>query len=146
MKKFLITLLFSITIGGLCGFFAYKKFNNNNDAITTILERQVYAFQVGIFTNLDNAQELSNKYNGIVINDNDKYRVYVALASSSNALTILKKYYDNLGIAYYIKQINVSDNLLNALDEYESVLIATTEENYNPIIKNILSEYQKELT
>src|SRR5574344_1965355 len=146
MKKFLLTLLVAILIGGVFGFVAYQKMNSKTHTLTTILERQVYAFQVGVFSKYDNALELANKYQGVVISDNDKYRVYVALATSSNALSILKKYYDNQGLAYYIKQVNVSDNLLNTLDEYESVLIATTEENYAPIIKNILTEYQKELT
>lgn len=145
MKKFFISVLLAIIVGSVFGFIIYKRFNNNTISVASILSKQVYAFQIGVFENKDNAELLQDKYGGIIINDNDKYRVYVALASSSNVLTILKEYYDDLGLSYYIKQIDVNDNILELVNDAEAMLIATTKDNYDSIMNNVLKEYELSL-
>lgn len=145
MKKFLITILVALLIGGGLGLYAYKKMNNTSKTMTTYSENKAYAIQVGVFTSYDNASLLANKYNGIIVPDESKYRVYLAIVSKSNILNLIKNYYDQKGISYYVKEIVPSDNFLNSLSNYEELFAATTSENYQGIIDNILKEYQKEL-
>lgn len=146
MKKFLLSLFLAVLLGGIFGFIIYKRFNNNELSVSSILSKQVYAFQIGVFDEIDNAKKLKNKYGGIIIPDNTKYRVYIALCSSSNVLTILKNYYDDLDISYYIKQIEVDDETLELINNAEELLIATTKDNYDSIMENILKEYEKRIT
>ena len=146
MKKFLITVLRALAMGGIFGFIAYKKFNKNTSLVASVLDKQVYAFQTGVFSNYDNALNMANKYNGIVVPDNTKYRVYIALSTSQNSLSLLENYFDNKQIAYYIKNIDVDNNYLQSLEKYENLLMATTEENYQPILNNIVKEYQNTLS
>ena len=146
MKKFFISILLAILIGGIFGLIIYKRFNNNEISVASILSKQVYAFQIGVFDEIDNAKKLRNKYGGIIVPDNSKYRVYIALCSSSNVLTILKEYYDDLDISYFVKQIEVDDEILSLINNAEEILIATTKENYDSIIENVLKEYEKKIT
>ncbi len=146
MKKFIITVLLAILIGGIFGFLAYKKVSTKDNSLPTITEEKVYAVQAGVFTSYDNALTLANEYSGIIIPDNDKYRVYLAISSGANSLSLIKNYYNQLGVSYYIKEVSATDSFLNSLNEYESLLSATTQDNYGPIINNILKEYEKTLT
>ena len=148
MKKFLITVLLAIIIGGIFGFLAFKKVSSTNpdNVLPTILEEKVYAIQAGVFTSYDNALTLANEYSGIIIPDSDKYRVYLAISSGANSLSLIKNYYNQLGVSYYIKEITTTDSFINSLNQYESLLSATTSDNYGPIITNILKEYEKTLT
>lgn len=145
MKKFLLSILLAIMVGSVFGFIIYKRFNKEELTVASILSKQVYAFQIGVFEDKENALTLQEKYGGIIVNDNNRYRVYLALASSSNVLTILKEYYNDLDISYYIKQIDVNDNILELINEAEAMLIATTKDNYDSIINNVLKEYELSL-
>ncbi len=146
MKKFLITVLLAIIIGGIFGFIAFKKVSSTDNTLPTLFEEKVYAIQAGVFTSYDHATTLANEYSGIIVPDSDKYRVYLAISSGSNSLSLLKNYYDQLGISYYVKEITTNDSFTSSLNQYESLLSATTEDNYGPIINDILKEYEKTLT
>lgn len=147
MKKFLITILIAVIIGGVFGYFAYKKISQKTTtAVPTMYEEKTYAIQAGVFTSYDNALILADKYAGIIVPDNDKYRVYLAITAGTNNLGLLKNYYDELGVSYYVKEITTPEAFNNTLTDYDALLNATTKENYGPIINDILKEYQKELT
>ena len=141
MKKFLVTILVALIIGAGLGVYSYTKFKEEDILPVAKSEKDVYAFQVGVFDNYTNAEQLASKYGGIVILDNNKYRVYLAIVS--NTLNLIKKYYDEKGIAYYIRNIEVNNDFFNELTDYEAVLSATNKDNYDEIIKNILKEYER---
>ena len=142
MKKFIITVLVAIIIGAVLGVYSYNKFKTE-DVIPTMStnKNQVYALQVGVFDSFDNAQNLASKYGGVVILDGSKYRVYTAIVNDT--LNLVKSYYDEKGVAYYIRTIEVSDEFMGILNDYETVLSAQSKDNYNETIKNILKEYER---
>jgi len=141
MKKILITIIIAIIVGASLGIYSYRKFIDENIVSASKTNDEVYAFQVGAFDNYDNANTLAKKYGGVVIIDNNKYRVYIAIASDS--VNILKKYFDDKNIAYYLKTIDVSNEFFTTLKEYETLLINSSDDTYLQIIKNILKEYEK---
>ena len=143
MKKFIITIIIAILVGAGLGIYSYTKFNEEKDIPVTKVNQQVYAIQIGVFDSIENANLLANNYGGIIILDNNKYRVYLAIVSSS--LNKIKNYYDEKKISYYIRNIDVSDDFYNKLMDYETILNATSKENYDEIIKKILKEYEKEI-
>ncbi len=144
MKKFFITLFVSILIGVSMGVYAHYKFKQSADIPVARFNNEVYAIQAGVFDTVENATKMAENYGGLIVNDNNKYRVYLAITSSS--LNNIKNYFDNKGISYYVKNINGNNDFYNTLIDYESLLNATTEDNYEQIIKNILKEYEKNET
>ena len=145
MKKYLIIVLLAILTGTLLGYITFNRLNSiNNDNTMQVgkVTNQVYAIQAGVFDSATNANELAQKYGGLVVSDNNKYRVYIAIVS--NCLNTIKNYYDKKGISYYVKNIDVSNEFYNTLLDYETLLLSASEENYDEIMINILKEYEKE--
>lgn len=143
MKKFIITIIIAVLVGAGLGIYSFTKFNEEKDIPVSKVNQQVYAIQIGVFDSIENANLLANNYGGIIILDNNKYRVYLAIVSSS--LNKIKSYYDEKKISYYIRNIDVSNEFYNTLIDYETVLNVTSKENYDEIIKKILKEYEKEI-
>lgn len=147
MKKTLISISLAVVVGIALGIYAFNKidFDANDNYVSAIsISDQVYAIQVGVFENIDNANKLAEKYGGLVVVDENKYRVYIDIVSS--ILSDIKNYYDKQGISYYVKTIDVSDNFASKLKDYEELIKAASIDNYDEIIKQILKEYEKELT
>lgn len=136
MKKIIICLLFSATIGILLGLYSFKLFNKDI-SVTSI--NNVYAIQVGAFDEISNANKLASKYGAIVVSESNKYRVYVAIVSDK--LNEVEKYFDDLGIPYYVRGISVSNSFYEFLKEYEKNIDNNTEDT----IKDILKKYMEEI-
>lgn len=136
MKKIIICLLFSATIGILLGLYSFRLFNKDI-SVTSI--NNVYAIQVGAFDEISNANKLASKYGAIVVSESNKYRVYVAIVSDK--LNEVEKYFDDLGIPYYVRGISVSNSFYEFLKEYEKNIDNNTEDT----IKNILKKYMEEI-
>ena len=142
MKKTIITVIVAILSGICMGLFFFKKFDVENIVLASNTN-SIYAVQVGVFKNILNAKECSKLYNGIMINDKDLYRVYINFIKSEDILEVMKNYYENKGINYYIKKIDVSDSFIEVLDDYEIVLRDQDSSNYDITINSILKEYLK---
>lgn len=140
MKKTIITILLAIGVGFTFGFFFLKKFNNEVTTEVSNIKSQVYAFQIGVYKNKDNAIKEANSNNGMVIQDNNIYRVYIALLKNQTLINNLKIYYDSIGLNYYLKAINVSDKTNNTIDNYEILLNECDSSNYQLILDSMLKE------
>ena len=143
MKKVLISVFVAVLIGGIFGFIFYKKIVDNEQAVSNIIDNSCYAIQLGVFENIDNANIIKDKYNGIIVVDDNRYRVYGAIAMSNNALTIIKNYFNEKKVSYYVKQINVPDSLIDTIKTSEQLLVASTADNYQVVINSLLKEYEK---
>ena len=142
MKKIIMCLLLSALIGVALGIYSFTIFNKEED-IKVNAFKDVYAIQIGVFEALDNANKLASKYGAIIVNDNNRYRVYIAIVSDS--LKEVEEYFDSKKIAYYVRNISVSDSFYNYLIDYEKLLKNVKSESYDVIIKNILIKYKEEL-
>ena len=136
MKKIIVCLLFSGIIGILLGLYSFKLFNKD---VSVSSVNNVYAIQVGAFDEISNANKLASKYGAIVVSESNKYRVYVAIVSDK--LNEVEKYFDDLGIPYYVRSISVSNSFYEFLKEYEKNLDNNTEDT----IKDILKKYMEEI-
>ena len=140
MKKTILTILLATIVGFTFGFFFLKKLNTETITEVSNIKSQVYAFQIGVYKNKDNALKAATTNKGIVIFDNDIYRVYVAFLKDQNLINNLKNYYDSLGLNYYLKAINVSNKTNNIIDNYETLLNNCDSSNYSLIIDSMLKE------
>jgi len=136
MKKIIVCLLFSGIIGILLGLYSFKLFNKD---VSVSSVNNVYAIQVGAFDEISNANKLASKYGAVVVSDSNKYRVYVAIVSDK--LSKVEKYFDDLGIPYYVRSISVSNSFYDYLKKYENNI----DNNIENTIKDILKKYMEEI-
>ena len=146
MKKTLLTILGAILVGFGLGLFFFKKFDTNIEALATSV-KSIYAVQVGVYKNIDNAKDVANKMEGIVVLDNDYYRVYFDIIKDKEILNSREEYYKNNNINYYLKIINPSKEFITKLDDYEIILKNTSisADKIGVVREKILKEYQNEL-
>ena len=140
MKKTILTIVLAILIGFTFGFFFLKKFTPKTITEVSNIKSQVYAFQIGVYKNKDNATKNATTNNSSVVEDNNLYRVYIALLKDQTLIDNLKKYYDSIGLNYYLKAINVSYNTENIINNYELLLNNCDSSNYDMILSSMLKE------
>lgn len=140
MKKTILTIVLAILIGFTFGFFFLKKFTPKTITEVSNIKSQVYAFQIGVYKNKDNATKDATTNNSIVVEDNNLYRVYIALLKDQTLINNLKKYYDSIGLNYYLKAINVSYNTENIINNYELLLNNCDSSSYDMILSSMLKE------
>ena len=140
MKKTIISIFLAMIVGFTFGFFFLKKFNTETITEVSNIKSQVYAFQIGVYKNRDNALNAAKTNKGIVILDNNIYRVYIAILKDQTLIDNLKSYYSSIGLNYYLKAINVSSKTSSIIDNYESLLKSCDNSNYNLILDSMLQE------
>ena len=144
MKKYLKVLLFSVAIGGVFAYFFYRDINKEVRAISK-KEEVVTIFQTGVFKDYDNALEFSKTFaSSIIYEDNDYYRVIIALTYHEDVKTKLEVMYTNKEINYYLKEIRVSKDLIEKISKFESIILKCDKEEVidnvnNSILKLFLS-------
>ena len=133
-------IILAVIVGFSFGYLFLRKFNNEVITEVSSIKSQCYAFQIGVYRNKENALKAANDSRGIVILDNDFYRVYIALLKDENLIKSLKSYYDTKNVNYNLKAIYISDKTSSILDNYEIILKRTSIDNYEAIIENMLKE------
>lgn len=138
MKKTIILVLFSISAGILFTFFVLNKEN-----FYAKEKYVVYAFQVGSFESLENAENKAKMIDSsIIIKEDGLYKVYVAMYKDVDLVNKMVNYFENNDINIYLKTINVNSNFYKTLDNYEKIIINTSDENIlDKINQSILNLY-----
>lgn len=141
MKKFLPYIL-SLVIGTVFGFILFQ---NNGSDIKRVFKEEVKAtgFQLGVFNSIDLAKEYQKKFpTSIIMNDDDVYRVYISILTNNKTIAKMEEYLNNNKIAFYKKDIVVSDSsLIKALNNYEKNMLDGSESTFTSLNKLIMESY-----
>ncbi|MDE5889006.1 MAG: SPOR domain-containing protein [Bacilli bacterium] len=140
MKKILIVILCAIMIGGGAAFYLFNKIVVKAEVDEKTL---VNAFQIGAFSNYDNAERIAVRNNGIVVADEDIYRVYVAVLSDQEAIKKMKKYYEEIGLNYYLKEIAVNSSYIDNIKNEEELIKRSSSDTYVTINREMLQKYEE---
>ena len=143
VKKIFTMVFFSALIGFILGFLTYKNYVEKIKMVFSNTNTS-YAFQVGVYNSKDMAEEKAQDSNGIVIPDQDFYRVYIALATNNDLKELLASYFTKQGIEYYIRDLDLTKDIKTKMEVYEAILASTSEDKYESIIMKMMQEYQKE--
>lgn len=137
MKKTLKIVLFSSMLGViLAGLF----FFNIKDKAEAKNKPFLYAFQVGVFKNRENANNYRLKFPlGKVVHDGEYYRVYIGITRNNKEL--LSDLFDSQNYSYYIKEIETSEEMEREILKYDELLEKSSEENRISILKNMLESF-----
>lgn len=140
MKKVLIIILCALMIGGGIAWFLFNKIVLEDDVLDN---GEVTAFQVGVFSNYENAIRVAERNNGIVVSDSDLFRVYVAILYDDEAISKMMNYYDNIGLNYYLKKISVSSDFIESISISEELLLKSSSDTYSVINLSVLEQYKE---
>ena len=140
MKKVLIIILCALLIGGGIAWFLFNKIVLEDDGLSN---DEVTAFQVGVFSNYENAIRVAERNNGIVVSDSDLFRVYVAILYDDEAISKMMNYYDNIGLNYYLKKIRVSSDFIESISSSEELLLKSSSDTYSVINLSVLEQYKE---
>lgn len=134
MKNYIKVIIGAVLIGGIFAYFFYNDIKKEVVALTT-QENTISLFQVGVFSQIDNAKHYQELYNPAIIYETDNYyRVIIGISYHEENKVKLESYFTNKGIEYIIKEIKVNEDFINELENYETVLIKT---NKDDVIANI---------
>lgn len=144
MKKTIILSLIFTLLGTLTGLIINT---NHNKQIRTFNEEKKYYFlQEGIYSNeknmLENTKELDSK---LVINENNKYYVYLGITKEEKIAQKIKNIYQNKGYSLYIKEINISnEEFYNNVTQFDLLINNTNKENEILTIEEVvLANYEE---
>ena len=142
-KKIILSVVFTMLLGIATAKVVYSKTIYSYDKKCN---NTVYFLLLGVYTN-KNSMHLDTKSNEnkIVIQENDKYYVYVGISKSKKNLEKVSKLYKNDGYNLYIKEMSVLNNeFLVNLEQFDKLIeSAKTNEEINTINKVILSSYEE---
>ncbi len=142
MKKF-IPYLLSLILGAFFGYLLFQDADFNiKDVFANTLTAK--AFQLGVFNNLEGAEDLKKNYEGsVIMQDEDVYRVYYSILTNDKVIDKMEKYLTNQNISYYIKIITINDeSLIKAISDYESTMEKGTDSVLTSINNLIMSSYR----
>ncbi len=144
-KKFFAAVLIAITLGSLLGHTLFKKYQQEEQVV--FKERNVvYFLQEGVYDNQERAEKATeNLDTKLIVKEDAKYYVYLAITKNTNNLRRLEKMYKDMKLEVHVKQMNVSNSsFLTALEQMDG-LMSTTKENeeMQTINKVVLATYQE---
>lgn len=139
MKK-LRPVFFAVLTGCLCAFFLFKEVESRT---LDDISYNAVAIQIGVFKDKNTAEELKAKLGGVVVLDDDIYRIYYSVLNRDENIEFMTDYLSKKGISYYLKDIRLKDELASELKEYERLMIKTNEESKLSINEEILNRYKE---
>lgn len=104
MKKTIITILIALALGSAFGLYMFKDNEEQLERVISFSDN-VTLFQIGVFSNYENAKKLKEDKNGIIIVDNDRYRVIKAILKSEESISKYTSYLDTFNETYYLKKL-----------------------------------------
>lgn len=113
---------------------------------TTNVSEDVYFFQAGVYSNLENMKNATSSYHSYsYLKKDDKYYVFLGITKNEENKEKLKKYFEELSLDVYIKQITMDNaGFLENLDQYDILLkTAKTKEEIQAVNDSILAKYEE---
>lgn len=135
-------LLLAVSLGTVVGKYFYQETN----AKTVFQDEKLIFLQQGVYTNKENMEENSRRIDPkIVVEENEKYYVYVGITGDEKNAQKLKEIYQNQGYEIYEKKVDVSNQEFKSnLDQFDLLLSKTNkEEELLSINEVILANYEQ---
>lgn len=140
MKKKLYPVFLAVLIG--CGF-AFFLFSKVESKTINKKSTNAVAIQIGVFKDSENATKMQKNLGGVVFEDEGIFRVYYSVLNKDENIEFMTNYLSKKGINYYLKQINLNNELLDKFYEYETLMMKTNEESKLSINEELLNIYKE---
>lgn len=148
MKKYLISIISCVLVGLLMGRIIFEQYKSNDTLTvsTTSISEEVYFFQTGVYSSLDNMKKAMSNINSYAyILEDNKYYVFLAITKNEENKEKLKNYFNSLSYNIYIKKITIDNEaFLNTLNEYDKLLKdASSNSDIKKINDAVLEKYEE---
>lgn len=137
-KKFIIISSFLVIISiFVCFCYVKNSKEINSDYV-------VFAIQTGAYKDYNKAMLESKKIKpSSVIYEDNYYKVYSAIYKNLDLLNEMVVYLEDNDTDVYLKNISVSEEFYRKLDNYERVILNSSDDMLEKVNKLILDEYEK---
>ncbi len=145
MKKFFITVLLAVIIGGLFGKLVFNQYDRELQMVFKD-EEVIYVLQQGVYSNYENIEKNMVSINYYIVHkDEDYYRVYVGITKDMDNVDKMRELFINNGNDIYVRELkNDNSSFLEVLGQYDMLLAHSNEEDQIlQIQKQVLSKYEE---
>ena len=137
MKKTMLSIGLAIILGSGLSLFSLYYLSKEK----TETQKEVTAFQIGVYQKRENAQKACESHLGsIIIEDQGVYRVYIAVALGEEWQEQMEKYYESKQIDYVTKKVAVTNDFYEELNKFEQVLLKTKEKIYPQVNQELMQK------
>lgn len=148
MKKNLIILFSCLLVGIFLSKIILNQYDRNEIVKTSTNNtiEEVYFFQIGVYSNEENAHEAVNNLDSyLIVNDNNSYFIYAAITKTLENKEKLEKYFKDLSYDFYVKKIKIDNSgFLENLEQFDILLKqASTNDEIKSVNKSILATYEE---
>ncbi len=141
MIKKLRPVFFAVVVGCTCAFFLFREVEKKTLAPKS--EGNAVAVQIGVFKDEENAQKMRDTYGGVVFKDEELFRVYYSILNKDDNINFITKYLNEKGINYYLKKLNLKDEVLDSSLKIEALMSKTNGESKLALNEELLNMYKE---
>lgn len=139
MKK-LRSVFFAVLTGCLCAFFLFKEIEINSLTKET---SNAVAIQIGVFKDQDKANRLQKLKGGVVIHDEDLYRVYYSILHRDENIDYITSYLRENDVNYYLKSVLLDKETLDKGLVYELEMAKEKDKDKLTINAELITMYKE---
>ena len=143
--KFIISVLFAVLLGASVGNFLFNKYKEEQ-LVFQSEEDSIYFLEEGVYDNKERAENATSNIDAkIIVKEDAKYYVYLAITDDDINLEKLNTMYDELEINATVKEMKVSDeSFLSTLEQMDGLMnSATKNDEILAINKVVLATYEE---
>ena len=113
MKNTLIMMVVAIILGGISGMILFSKYKDTSYVFNE--NKKLYFLEEGVYSTKESLESNTKDINPkLVIQDDNKYHVYVGITSDFRNVSKIKKMYKDKGYSVYEKEIEVDNSEFTA--------------------------------
>ena len=147
MKKYILTIIVSLSVGFLLSNYMIKEYGSTPLTLPVFNEtKTAYLIQQGVYSTEESMQNnTSNLSDYIYSNIDGMFYVYVAMTMDEENISKLQEYYTEKGINTIVKTTTLTvSSFITSLSQYDTVLKQTDDSStIKEICKQVLSKYKE---
>ena len=143
MKNTLIMLVVAIILGGISGMILFSKYKDTSYVFNE--NKKLYFLEEGVYSTKESLESNTKDINPkLVIQDDNKYHVYVGITSDFRNVSKIKKMYKDKGYSVYEKEIEVDNSEFTANISQFDILLESSknDSDISTIEEVVLSNYE----
>lgn len=147
MKKYLVSIFFALLTGIIIGKYLFSQYDEKETLTPTFNEKTtLYFIQQGVYSTKESMIENTRMFKNYIYTIlNEKYYCFIGITKNEKNLKKIEEFYQRNGYVTYVKELPVSNQeFLNQIDEYDTLLDATNdEEAIQTIIEEVIQKYKE---
>lgn len=136
-------MVVAIILGGISGMILFSKYKDTSYVFNE--NKKLYFLEEGVYSTKESLESNTKDINPkLVIQDDNKYHVYVGITSDFRNVSKIKKMYKDKGYSVYEKEIEVDNSEFTANISQFDILLESSknDSDISTIEEVVLSNYE----